>query len=746
MNYLMLLKKRAPSVLRKIPYKAIFIWGTIVVVGAVTVLLSAVAVDFLGDRDGLVRALEREKQWLQGIGQEKPRPPILILSRDGEVMGEFVPVRGSRISLNSCKTDMGWLKKAVVSAEDREFYDHSGISLRGIARAMINNVLAFSVREGGGSITQQLARNLFTDHSPTLYRKIYETFAAFQIESMLNKEEILCLYLNRIYMGEGRVGAEEASWFYFRKPPQKLDAAEAAMIVGLFPSPVRYSPLNNIELSVKKQNLVLDAMEEQEVITAEERKKTMDAFQRRYQVSLTEKDPHPGLIGAYGASRDFRRNDAPAANEAAKSFLYETVPEEIIRQGGLKIYTTIDLKKQRAALYAVRKTVDGLRETVAANAQKAGLSPGLARNLNGVTISMAVPSGEITAMVGGFAVSEGWNQTSRIYKMQRQPGSALKGFLYAVAMDREILKPDSKVLDRRLNFDGYSPGNWYGHYKGEMPLRRAVALSVNTVAVSTLHELGVDYFRDRLTQALEMSYHEASERFQGGLSLALGTGELTPMELLRLYGMILNEGNLIRPRLITRIEDAQGTVQWEAPVGQQAVSVLSPESAAAAIWLMEAVVDEVEDGTAGWIGKRRQRDEKFLPFPIAGKSGTVQTPAAIKRKYPGMPGSRDAWFVGLVPGEVTVVWVGHDNGVPFPGGGSSTAGAIWADFAGASFRGLRGNFPEVPDVEEEEPVVEEETTPVPFLNPHDETHLPDSPERLDGDGETPGRADHFFTP
>ena len=742
MNW-MLLKQRTPELLRKIPLKQIILWVAIVIFGGLAVLVGAVAVDFFGDREGLVKSLEREKQWLVGQGEEKPRPPILILARDGEVMGEFVPVRGSRISLSSCKADLGWLKKAVVSAEDREFYDHAGISLRGIARAMINNLLALSVKEGGGSITQQLARNLYTDHSPTLYRKIYETFAAFQIEAILNKEEILCLYMNRIYMGEGRVGAEEASWFYFRKPPQNLDAAEAAMIVGLFPSPVRYSPRNNIVLSTKKQELVLDAMVEQGHITEEQAKADLAAFQKRYGVSLSEEDPHPGLIGAYGASRDFRRNDAPAANEAAKSFLYENVPEELIRKGGLKVYTSIDLKKQKNALAAVRSTVDQVRRKVADNARKAGLSPGIARTLNGVLISLSVPDGEITSMVGGYTVSEGWNQTKRIYSMRRQPGSALKGFLYAVAMDRGILKPDSTVVDKKLNYDGYSPHNWYGYYKGEMPLRKAVALSVNTVAVQTLHDLGVDYFRDRLTQALELSYYDASERFQGGLSLALGTGDLTPMELLRLYGMILNNGNLVRPRLIRKVVDEQGTVLWEPPPAGPTVSVISPESCAAAIWLMEAVVDEVEDGTAGWIGKRKDKDPNFLPFPIAGKSGTVQTPAAVRRKFPGLPGSRDAWFVGLVPTEATVVWVGNDEGAPFPGGGSSTAGAIWAAFAGDSYGKISRRFPNVADLQEPAEI-EPETEPVPLLNPN-ESHLPDTPENTPGT-DPGGRADHHFTP
>ena len=166
-------------------------------------------------------------------------------------------------------------------------------------------------------------------------------------------------------------------------------------------------------------------------------------------------------------------------------------------------------------------------------------------------------------------------------------------------------------------------------------------------------------------------------------------------------------------------------------------------STAAAIWLMEAVVDEVEDGTAGWIGKRKDKDPNFLPFPIAGKSGTVQTPAAVRRKFPGLPGSRDAWFVGLVPTEATVVWVGNDEGAPFPGGGSSTAGAIWAAFAGDSYGKISRRFPNVADLQEPAEI-EPETEPVPLLNPN-ESHLPDTPENTPGT-DPGGRADHHFTP
>lgn len=671
-------------------WKTILIRAFAICVFALTVLTLGVFVRFLYDRAEISASLEKEKMWLRGQGDRPAKPMIQILANDDSLIGEYLPQRESRIPLDACTTQMVWLSRAAVSSEDKDFFTHGGVSYRGILRAFINNIRRFSVREGGGSITQQVARNLYIDRStPGLIRKIYETFAAFLIESKLSKQEILCLYMNRIYMGEGRLGAEEASWFYFRKPPTSLDAAEAAMIVGLFPSPVRYSPMNNIKLSLHKQEMVLDAMERDGFIKPGEQPGILKYFKARYEI--TEKSP--GKIGLYGASRDFRLNSAPAANDRVRQFLYENIPEEIVREGGLTVRTTIDPIKQAAALDAVRRGIERVRADMINKARDKTFAETQSRRLNGTLISMDPHTGELRALVGGYGVVE-TGSSDRIWKMQRQPGSAIKGFLYASALNAGSIDFEAEVVDEPVSFNGYVPKNSYGSYKGKMTLRQAVALSCNTIAVKTLHELGPGEFRDMLGRALELSYFDTRERFQSNLTLALGSGEVTPLELARIYGILLNEGTTVRPVLIRSVTDKSGTVLWEGTASSGS-RVLSAESSSQAIDLLRGVVDPEDEGTAGWIGQQKLKNPNYLPFPIAGKSGTVQTVPEVLRKFPGLTGVHDAWFVGLVPGDVSVVWIGQDEGAPFPGGGSGSAGTIWADYANSGFRSVTGDFPPV---------------------------------------------------
>ncbi len=672
-------------------WKTIFIRAAAIVAIALTLLTGGVFIRFLMDRKEITAALQKERLWLRGQGDRPAKPFIQILANDDSLIGEYLPQRESRIPLEACTTQMVWLSRAAVSSEDKDFYTHGGVSYRGILRAFVNNLRRLSVHEGGGSITQQLARNLYIDRStPGLIRKIYETFAAFLIESQLNKQEILCLYLNRIYMGEGRLGAEEASWFYFRKPPTALDPAESAMIVGLFPSPVRYSPMNNITLSLRKQEMVLDALERDGFIKPGEKPGIIRYFKARYEI--TEKSP--GKIGLYGASRDFRLNAAPAANDRVRQFLYENIPEEIVREGGLVVRTTIDPLRQTAALEAVRRGIERVRADMVAKARgDKAFAEAQARRLNGTLVSMDPKTGELRALVGGYGVVE-TGSSDRIWKMQRQPGSVIKGFLYASALDAGKINFEDEVVDEPVSFGGYSPRNSYGTFKGKMTLRQAVALSCNTVAVKTLHELGPSEFRDMIGRALELSYFDTRERFQSNLTLALGSGELTPLELARIYGLLLNQGTAVRPVMIRSVTDKSGTVLWEATPSSGS-RVLSEESCAQAIDLLRGVLDPEDEGTAGWIGQQKLKNPKFLPFPIAGKSGTVQAVPEVLRKFPGLTGVHDAWFVGLIPGDVTVVWIGQDEGAPFPGGGSGSAGSIWADYANNGVKSVTGDFPPV---------------------------------------------------
>jgi len=685
------------------------------------VFVGWVYVSFRYEKDDLVKKLENYKDGLYGRGEQKTVPPITIHFRDGSLMGEYLPIRDSRMTLARCKQTV-WLSRAAVSSEDRVFYEHKGVSYRGIFRAIVNNILSFSFREGGGSITQQLARNLFTDRSPTLTRKLQETFQAFMIEDHLSKEEILCLYLNKIYMGEGRVGAEEASWFYFRKAPEHLTAAEASMIVGLFPSPVRYSPLNNIERSLKKQKSVLTTLVRDGHLKEQDVDKLIKQFYVTYGLSIKQKPLNAGSIGEFGASRDFRlQHPSPAGNEYVRQFLYENLGEEFIAQGGLHVYTTIDPVRQSSALQAVRSRIAFIRNEMTA---KAGMPPDelkrVIARLNGAMFVLDPFSNEILALVGGYTITEGSSLYDRIFKMRRQPGSAIKGFLYATALDKGTLSINTKGVDEPLA-GGYSPRNWYGGHRGEMTLKQAVALSVNTVAVKTLQDLGVNTFRDTMSSALGIDFFEGRDRFTDSVTIALGSSELTVEELAKLYGTILNQGTTVQPYLVTKITGPSGDVLYEKNKEDSSKKIFRPEACAEAIYLLTGVMDDTEEGTASFIGKRKQSDPSYLPFPVAGKSGTVQSVPEVLKKFPGLKGVHDAWFVGIVPDEVSIVWIGQEEGAPFPGGGSSSGGVTWAEYAQRALPGkITRVFPQV-DIPEEPPLPE-----IPVMEPDP---VPENPKK-----------------
>jgi len=635
------------------------------------------------------KELERYKLWLSDTDLFPDKPTVLIYANDKTLIGEYYAEQHSRMSLNRC-ANLTWLKRAAVSAEDQDFYHHRGLSYRGILRALINNILSLRFREGASSITQQVAKNVFLPKGiPDIIRKAYEFYFVRLIEKHLTKDETLCLYLNKIYMGEGRYGAEQASQFYFRKPPEELGPVEAGMIVGLFPSPVYYSPLYSIERSMKKTEMVLSALARDKFLKEENQEKLLESFIKKYQVVNTEEEESPGTIGIYGANRYFRLNLAPDVNEYVRQFLLETIPEEELLNGNLRVYTTIDPIRQSAALSAIRSGVEKIRkesqfpETLTREEKRKILHAN-----NGVFLSVEPYRAEILAMVGGYNISEDeYSNNSRIWKMLRQPGSSIKGLLYALALETGTVTPESVVRDEKINYGGYSPANWYDGYLGDISIQEAVAKSVNTIAVTTLKQMGVSHMRDALTEITGAP----SSRFASNLSLALGSGEVTPMELVKIYAGILNGGTVIQPYLIERIEDSEGQAVYDHSPPLTQSRFLSEDAATDAVTLLQSPVT-LEGGTAEWIGRYLKKNQ--FDFEVAAKTGTVQSDAAIQKKFPGMKGVHDAWFVAMVPDEVNVIWFGNDLGAPFPGGGSGSGGSAWLNYAATALKGrVSGKLP-----------------------------------------------------
>jgi len=466
-----------------------------------------------------------------------------------------------------------------------------------------------------------------------------------------------------------------------------MDAAEAAMIAGIFPSPARYSPLNNISFAMKKQSAVLEAMIRDSHFNKKRKEQIIRKFTHEYEVVLKENDKSPGKIGLYGANRQFRLNLAPNVNEYAIRFLRNAIEEETVNKGGLKIYTTIDPERQDRAMQVMRNYTEKLRtEFINNNKEYPGINR-MARDLNGVLLSIDPYTGNILAEVGGFSVDDTGGQLDRVRQMRRQPGSVIKPVLYAAALDEGVIKPGTVFVDEKVIVDKYQPKNWYKGYLGEISLRDAIGRSVNTVAVKTIQALGPSTFIKHLAEILSLGYFEGKERFENNLTLGLGSGELTPLELSLIYGTLLNGGNRVYPKLVLKITDMDENVYWEDTYGVMDERVLSRVACMVTVDAMQAVLEE--EGTAQWIGKKRQAKPEFLPFPVAGKSGTVQTDRILRKKFKKMKGVHDVWFTGLVPGEATIVWFGNDKGAPFEGSGSGTAGAVWANYAA----GLK-NIPE----------------------------------------------------
>lgn len=544
------------------------------------------------------------------------RPPtITILGRDGKTLAIRGDMGGAAIPLKALPP---YLPKAFIAIEDRRFYHHFGLDPIGLARAVVANLVAGRVREGGSTITQQLAKNLFLTQERTFSRKIDELILSLALEAEYSKDEILELYLNRVYFGAGAYGVEAAAQRYFGKSARVVTLGEAAMLAGLVKAPSRLAPTRNPKLARARARVVLKAMVDGGFVSA-----TMARAARAHRVIIAK---HNGP-GSTGYVADWVMD---ALNDYVGRFDSDVV-----------VKTTIDPTLQHAAEKALAGELD----------QK-GARYGVSQ---GALVALS-PSGAVRALVGGRSYAE--SQFNRAVSGHRQPGSAFKPFVYLTALERG-LTPDTIRDDAPISVKGWKPENYSHRYRGPVTLTTALADSLNTVSVRLTLEVGA---KNVIRTARRLGI--VSE-LQPNASIALGTSEVTPLELVGAYAPFANGGISVIPHVIERVRTRSGKLLYARSVSGSG-RVISPEH----VGMMNRMLEEtLLTGTA--------RRASIPGWMAAGKTGTSQD-------------YRDAWFVGYTGHMVAGVWLGNDDSTPTK---KATGGGLPVDVWNRFMRAAHQNVP-----------------------------------------------------
>lgn len=544
------------------------------------------------------------------------RPPnIAILAADGSLLANRGETGGRTITIGEVPP---YLPRAFVAIEDKRFYEHFGIDPIGITRALVTNLRGRGVAQGGSTLTQQLAKNLFLTQERTAARKIQEAILALWLERTYTKDQILELYLNRVYFGSGAYGVEAAAQRYFNKSARSVTIAEAAMLAGLVQAPSRLAPNRNPDLAEKRAQLVVAAMADQGFIT-----------QAAAKSALTTPAEVPERVGA------------GSVNYAA-DYVMDVLDDFIgAVEGDVTVLTSIDSKLQAAAETTL---VDAL------SAQGAKLNAS-----QGAVVSLA-PDGAIRALIGGRDYTK--SQFNRATAARRQPGSSFKPFVYLTALEKGMT-PDTIRDDAPVSIKGWEPENYSRNYRGPVTLATAMQHSLNTVAARLIQEVTP---KEVIRTAQRLGITSA---LQPNLSLALGTSEVTPLEMTAAYATFANGGQSVLPYVIREVRQTNGKVVYARKAANLG-PVIQPQNLA----MINTMFNGVMNGGTG---------SKFnIPgWQVGGKSGTTQDYG-------------DAWFVGFTAKLVTAVWVGNDDNSKMKRvTGAGLPGEIWGKYMKAAHAGAQ---------------------------------------------------------
>lgn len=555
---------------------------------------------------------------------------VVLLDKTGEPFYSFGTAdRGERLPLDKISD---YTEKALISSEDKNFYNHGGFSLVSIVGALYANILSGDATGYGGStLTQQLAKNTLLSNNQTILRKYQELTVALAIEQKYSKDDILDLYLNSVYYGEGSFGIGAAAKTYFGKSAADLDLAESAMLIGVLPAPSAYSPISgNPEYAKERQATVLSRMVDNKVITQE------------------EADTAKAEVLTYAPQDAGPNGTAPHFAEMVLNDLYNKYGEERVTRSGFRVTTTLDPTLQAAANAAVDKQMPFIQRNGGTNTAVVAIDP---------------TTGELRALVG----SADYNNTQfgkvNMAITPRQPGSSIKPLYYTEAMQRSVITPATILEDVPTDFGGYKPLNADRRFHGNVTVREAISRSLNIPSVKVMEKLGVTNGVAALKR-LGISTIDSSKNY--GLSLALGSAEAKLTDMTNAYAAFANSGNQFEPTMITKIDD-----KYEKQIFKQSTKTAKRVMGEDASFLISDILND-ESARAPVFGTSLNTNG----YDVAVKTGTTDE-------------ARDAWTIGYAKQLAVGVWVGNNDNTPMLNGGSSMAGPIWRSTIMAGLKGQK---------------------------------------------------------
>ncbi len=676
--------------------------------------------------------------------------PNVILDRRGGVMAELFSSKTGNLKPEDVPAS---IKSKLVFVEDQHFYDHGGVYWPSVARALVTNVLSFGYRQGASTLTQQLARIMLQDRSRNVFRKLRELNLAYSLESRLNKDSILTAYVNHVYLGHGAVGMEPAAQFYFRKDIRNLNFVEELVLVCLPSAPERYSPLRNPRTLSAKMDAIFERME-----SARFPHPPKEEFEQMKAAVFRNlnRSPSESIFGN-------RVDHAPYVSEHVRLFIRKKLGKSFEYGAGLRVETSIDPSLQRAArvqsLEHIRSAAAWIRpvrmqdgriisersesRTVReAYADATGLAllfglPVAKRvlpTLETASIGVDPSTGEILFMHGGADFKPG-NQLNRAIDMRRQTGSSIKPIVYSAAIESGRLTVASRLDDspiyarrtqhRRGRPDYWLPENITGVFEGSVSVRRALAHSKNIPAIRAAQAIGMARLSEQFRKFFLVSDEAYRTRFRHDETIAIGSLELSPLEMATAFSAFGNNGVIRRPRLIRRILSPEGRVLYDS-AGQDEFRLEVPPERKVLPGDVAEVMHSLMRGSAARSGVGG------VGGPFIGKTGTTND-------------FKDTWFVGITPRVSAVVWIGYDDPAysMYRATGSSLAGPLWGRIirsAGAA----RGSFHFQPRAEHAQVCIDSGMKPGPYCPKHAiqseifaRGHLPNEPCNVHNSSQSP---------